>query len=102
MLFDPQAFDRVGVDLARDDSPFENPSPMYRGMRSTGFRFPDGPSVGCRLENFSGSRFAADHARKFGIGRSARAEREGRLHLACGPRNAAERSRLGSVPLKLC
>ena len=49
----------LGVGLARDTSAFEIPSPMYRGMRSTVFRFPDAPSVGWRLENLGNARFAA-------------------------------------------
>lgn len=49
----------VGEGLARDTSTFEIPSPMYRGVRSTVFRFPDAPSVGWRLENIGNSRFAA-------------------------------------------
>ena len=49
----------LGEGLVRDTSAFEIPSPMYRGVRSTVFRFPDAPSVGWRLENIEDSRFAA-------------------------------------------
>ena len=49
----------LGVGLARDTSAFEIPSPMYRGERSTVFRFPDAPSVRWRLENLGNTRFAA-------------------------------------------
>ena len=49
----------LGEGLARDTSGFEIPPQMYRGARTTGFRFPDSPSVEWRLENLSTSRFAA-------------------------------------------
>lgn len=62
----------LGVGLARDTSTFEIPSPMYRGMRSTVFRFPDAPSVGWRLENLGNSRFAAALAWELRAGRPDR------------------------------
>lgn len=64
----------IGEGLARDTSTFEIPPPMYRGMRSTVFRFPDAPSVGWRLVNLSNSRFAAALALELGTGRLAKSE----------------------------
>ena len=61
----------LGVGLARDTSAFEIPSPIYRGMRSVVFRFPDAPAVGWRLENLGTSRFAAALAWELRTERSA-------------------------------
>ena len=70
VLFVPSVCEGLGAGLARDASAFEIPSPMYRGMNSTDFRFPDAPSVGWRLENLGNSRSAAASAWKLPTERS--------------------------------
>ena len=59
VLFDPPLRRGLWAHLARDTSAFEIPSPMYRGMRSTVFRFPMRTRSGGGLKNLGNSRFAA-------------------------------------------